>query len=338
SLLAACSTSRLFFPTVLLAVLIAVGLSLPSVAVAQSTAAEPSVTASSSPAPTTGALDVVRFLKEETVVTAIRHEQPISEAPSNIYVMTDEDIRHSGATDLPTLLRRIPGIDVMQVNGADFNVSARGDNQLTANKMLVLVDGRSIYDDVQGVVFWKAIPVTFPEIKRIEVLKGPASALYGFNAFDGVINIITKSPAEMRGATLQFGGGEVGTVTAAAVVAGTYGDLGYRLSAGRDQNNQWQQPEGLAFRSHKFNIQTEDGLSSQSRVKLAGGLVDIDRFDSLFSQGVLQPLAATIGYADVAYERPNFFLRSWWRGFDITSDSGIRPDPLLDNFIQIRFR
>src|SRR5437867_9730306 len=132
--------------------------------------------------------------EEETVSIAVRHEQPISQAPSNVYVITDEDIRQSGAIDLPTVLRRIPGIEVMQVTGGDFEVSARGDNELQANKMLVMVDGRSIFDDDEGFVFWKAIPATLPESKRIEVLKGPASSIYGFNAFDGVINIITKSP------------------------------------------------------------------------------------------------------------------------------------------------
>lgn len=97
-----------------------------------------------------GPIAALLLLEEETVVTAIRHEQPISEAPSNIYVIMDEDILHSGATDLPTLLRRIPGIEIMQTTGADFNVSARGNNQLLANKMQVLVDGRSIYVDARG--------------------------------------------------------------------------------------------------------------------------------------------------------------------------------------------
>ena len=123
--------------------------------------------------------EAIELIKEEESVSiASRHEQPISQAPSNVYVVTDEDIRQSGAIDLPTVLRRIPGIEVMQTSGADFNVSARGDNQTRANKMLVLLDGRSIYLDVQGEVLWKMIPVTLPEIKRIEVLKGPASALY----------------------------------------------------------------------------------------------------------------------------------------------------------------
>jgi iron complex outermembrane receptor protein len=131
-----------------------------------------------SPAVTTPAAvpvsEELELLKEEeTVSIATRYEQPISQAPSNVYVITDEDIRHSGATDIPTILRRVPGLDVMQVTGADFNVSARGDNQLFANKILVMVDGRSIYIDGQGLVFWKSLPVTLPEIKRIEVLKGP---------------------------------------------------------------------------------------------------------------------------------------------------------------------
>ena len=76
-------------------------------------------------------LDLIK--EEETVSIASRYEQPISQAPSNVYVITDEDIRHSGATDLPTVLRRVPGLEVMQMSGADFNVSVRGSNQPFAN-------------------------------------------------------------------------------------------------------------------------------------------------------------------------------------------------------------
>jgi iron complex outermembrane receptor protein len=186
------------------------------------------------------------YLKEETVSIASRYEQPISRAPSDVYVITDEDIKNSGATDIPTLLRRVPGMEVMQTNAADFNVSVRGNNQLAANKLLVLVDGRSIYVDQSGVVFWKLLPVTLTEIKRIEVLKGPASAVYGFNAFDGVVNIITKSPEEMRGTTLQVAGGEVGTLLTNAVHAGTSGNWGYRLSGGRIARRRHSMVNGLA--------------------------------------------------------------------------------------------
>jgi outer membrane receptor protein involved in Fe transport len=271
--------------------------------------------------------------EEETVSIASRYEQPISEAPADVYVITDDDIRQSGATDLPTVLRRVPGIEVMQTTGAEFNVSARGNNQLLANKMLVLVDGRSIFVDAQAVVYWKAIPVTLPEIKRIEVLKGPASAIYGFNAFDGVINIITKSPQEMKGTTLQFGGGEFGTISSAAIHGNTIGKFGYRLSVGHDQTAQWRNRDALAFRSNKFNLQTVYALSSDSKLSVSGGLVDANRFDGPLSSVSFNAATPALGYANVVYERPNFFLRTYWNRWD--DSVNILTNPLLANFLRI---
>ena len=271
--------------------------------------------------------------EEETVSIASRYEEPISQAPANVYVITDEDIRQSGATDLPTVLRRIPGIEVMQVTGADFNVSVRGDNQLTANKLLVMVDGRSIYVDTQGQVYWKAIPITLPEIKRIEVLRGPASVTYGFNAFDGIINIITKSPEEMRGTTLQFGGGNYGTISSAAIHAGTVGKFGYRLSVGHDQNQQWRNSDALAFRSNKFNVQTEYATSEDSKIHFSGGLVDVNRFDGTVTN--VSSLAETpaLGYAHIVYERPNFYLRGFWNNYADTVQT--LANPMLAPFLTI---
>ena len=274
--------------------------------------------------------------EEETVSIASRYEQPISQAPSNVHVITDEDIRHSGATDIPTILRRIPGIDVMQMSGADFNVSARGNNQPFANKMLVLVDGRSIYVDVQATVFWKAIPVTLPEIKRIEVLKGPAAAIYGFNAFDGVINIITKSPEEMKGTTLQFGGGELGTISSAAIHANKIGDFSYRLSIGRDQSQQWRDRDALAFRSNKFNIHTEYALPSDAKLLVSGGFVDVNRLDGQIGEIETLAIRPSLGYANASYERTNFFLRGWWSSYSDTPTVTI--NPLLANFIRVTDR
>ena len=270
--------------------------------------------------------------EEETVSIATRYEQPISQAPSNVYVITDEDIRHSGATDIPTVLRRVPGLDIMQVTGADFNVSARGDNQLFANKMLVMVDGRSVYIDGQGLVFWKALPVTLPEIKRIEVLKGPASVIYGFNAFDGVINIITKSAQELKGTTLQFGGGEYGTISSAAVHAGSAGNLDYRLSIGRDQNQQWRNRDALAFRSQKFNVQTQYAFSGDSVLRVAGGFIDTNRFDGPASNVLIPMSQVNQGYADVQYRFHGLTLRGWWQGNDLPVDSVTHP--LLAPFLR----
>ena len=271
--------------------------------------------------------------EEETVSIASRYEQPISQAASNVYVITDEDIRQSGATDLPTVLRRIPGMEVMQMSGTGYNVSVRGDNQASANKLLVLVDGRSMYVDVQGSMYWKAIPVTLPEIKRIEVIKGPASAVYGFNAFDGVVNIITKSPTEMKGTTLQFGGGTYGTISSAAIQAGTVDKFGYRLSLGHDQNQQWRNSSALAFRSDKFNVQTEYALSGESKITISGGLVNVNRYDGPIVDAFQLSTPFTDSYANVAYERPNFFVRTWWREWNASTDQ--ITTPALASFVHL---
>jgi iron complex outermembrane recepter protein len=259
--------------------------------------------------------------------------EPISESPSNVYIITDDDIRHSGAIDIPTALRSVPGIEVMQVTGADFNVSARGNNQLRANKMLVLVDGRSIYLDVQGEVLWKNIPVTLPEIKRIEVLKGPAGALFGFNAFDGVINIITKSAAELKGATVQFGGGEYGTISSSAVVGAVFGNWGLRLSTGHNQTNQWNSRDSLAFRNNLFNGQIEHHFSGDSKLTLQGGIVDSNRYFGPVVQNVVVNQQPMQRYTNLLYERRDFFIRGFWTG---TNQPGpVTANPLLSQFFQV---
>lgn len=272
-------------------------------------------------------MEELQFLKEETVSIAVRHEQPISKAPANVYVITDEDIRHSGASDLPTVLRRIPGLEVMQMTGAEFNVSVRGDNQLLANKLLILVDGRSIYIDAQGFLFWKSIPVTLPEIKRIEFLKGPAAAVYGFNAFDGVVNIITKSPEEIGGSILQIGGGEFGTINTAAIYGKRQGKFGYRVSAGYDHANQWEDQDAVAFRAYRFNIQTDYALTTASKVMVSGGVVDTNRFDGPVQRNINLSSSSTLPYVYVGYEQPESFLRFWWNQFD--AKSKILTNPVL---------
>jgi iron complex outermembrane recepter protein len=279
--------------------------------------------------------------EEETVSIASRYEQPISQAPSNVYVITDEEISHSGATDIPTILRGVPGLEVMQTTGADFNVSVRGNNQLQANKLLVMVDGRSVFNDAQGFFIWKMLPVTLPEIKRIEVLKGPASVVYGFNAFDGVINIITKSPEEIKGTTLQFGGGGLGTITSAAINAGTVGKLGYRLSVGRDQNQEWRSRDSLAFRSHKFNVQTDYHFGDSSKLTVSGGLIDANRLDGVMFENGLSQSTASQGYASIGYERPDFYIRSWWMQSTYNPDNLSHPilsNSLLGNLFRVTDR
>ena len=254
----------------------------------------------------------MEYLKEEQVVTASAKLQPLSQAPSNVYVITAEDIRHSGATDLPTILRRVPGMSVNQLSGFEFSVSARGNNQAFANKILLMVDGRSIYGDAQGVVDWLLLPVSFSEIKRVEVLKGPAAAIYGFNAFDGVVNIITKSPDEMKGTTTQVGAGEYGTIRSSAVHANRLNQIGYRLSIGHDQNQQWRDRNALSYRSDRFNGLVEYHATDQLAIRLEGGLIRTNPSDLVSSDVINIKSDNTISYARASVEHQDYFVRATW--------------------------
>jgi iron complex outermembrane recepter protein len=277
--------------------------------------------------------DELLFLREETVVTANWRAQPISEAPSNVYVISAADIQQSGATDLPTLLRRVPGLSVIEMSGGDFNVAMRGNNQQRANRVLLLIDGRSSYVDTQGLVPWKTLPVSLLEIKQIEVLKGPASVIYGFNAFDGVINIITKDPRDMAGTTLQAGAGEYGTVRSAAIHGGQAGSVGYRLSVGHDQQQQWRDRNALAFRADRINGLMTHQLHDGGMLRFEGGTIHTNRHD--FSSGEFMRVNApyTLSYARAGYERHNFFVHGFWSQNNLTANNEVFP--VLAPFVRI---
>jgi iron complex outermembrane receptor protein len=126
-------------------------------------------------------------------VTSVgRKAQQLSKAPAAVFVLTAEDIRRSGATCIPEALRWVPGLTVLRVDGRSWVVSARGSARLYANKMLVMIDGRSLYTPLFSGVVWDAINVPLQEIERIEVVRGPGAVMWGPNAVDGVINIITR--------------------------------------------------------------------------------------------------------------------------------------------------
>ncbi|HVG60381.1 MAG TPA: TonB-dependent receptor [Hyalangium sp.] len=177
---------------------------------------------------------------EERVVTASRRAQSSLEAPNATTVITAEDIRLSGATSLVDLLRRVPGADVMAMGVGSANFSMRGFNQRIANKVLVLVDGRSEYQDFLGMTIWSSMPIELEEIDRIEVIRGPGSALYGANAMLGVVNIITRAPGfGRRQIHAMVGAGN--TVSGSFVSYGAASSLRYRLSVGYGQMDRWSQ-------------------------------------------------------------------------------------------------
>jgi iron complex outermembrane receptor protein len=141
------------------------------------------------------------------VTSVARREQKLSQSASAIYVITQEDIRRSGATTIPDALRMAPGVHVGQMDGNKWIVSIRGFHGRFANKLLVMIDGRSVYSPVFGGVYWEANDLLLEDVDRIEVIRGPGATLWGSNAVNGVINIITRHTRETQGLTASAGGG-----------------------------------------------------------------------------------------------------------------------------------
>src|ERR1700709_605566 len=127
------------------------------------------------------------------VTSVSKREQKLSRTAAAVFVITQEDIRRSGATNIPDLLRMAPGVDVEQIDANAWAISVRGFNSRYANKVLVLIDGRTVYSPVFSGVDWDQIGMPLDNIDRIEVIRGPGATVWGANAVNGVISIITKS-------------------------------------------------------------------------------------------------------------------------------------------------
>ena len=149
----------------------------------------------------------IEDLMNMEVSSASKKEQSVSRTAAAIYVLTQEDIRRAGMTSVPELLRMVPGMDVAQINANNWAISARGFNGRFANRLLVLIDGRSLYSPDFAGVFWQIQQLMLKDIDRIEVIRGPGATLWGANAVNGVINIITKKAIDTQGAVVTVGGG-----------------------------------------------------------------------------------------------------------------------------------
>jgi len=180
-------------------------------------------------------------LAQVEITSVSKRPEPLSDAPAAVYVITSDDIHRSGATSLAEALRLAPNLEVARVNSQMYNISSRGLNSVNAsNKLLVLIDGRSVYTPFFSSVFWDQQAVMLADVERIEVISGPGGTLWGANAMNGVINVITKSAADTQGGLVDAKvgdfvrsvdgrwGGKLGDI-------GTY--RGYALGFGEDHTD-----------------------------------------------------------------------------------------------------
>ena len=149
----------------------------------------------------------VEELFQVQVTSVGRKAQQLSKAPAAVFVLTAEDIRRSGATTIPEALEYVPGMTVLAIDGRSWVVSARGSARLYADKILVMIDGRSLYNPLFSGIIWDSIDVPLSDVERIEIVRGPGAVMWGPNAVNGVINIITKSTKATTGGSASAGAG-----------------------------------------------------------------------------------------------------------------------------------
>jgi len=178
-------------------------------------------------------------------VTILRGHDTLSKTPAAISVVTADDIRRSGAMNIPEALRQVPGMEVAQVNSSEWAVSARGFNDEFANKLLVLQDGRTVYSPLFSGVFWDTPGTMMEDIDRIEVIRGPGSTAWGANAVNGVINVITKNARDTQGWLTSAGAGNIDQGFINARYGGQFGsNVYYRVYGTYQNNDSFPQPNG----------------------------------------------------------------------------------------------
>jgi len=218
----------------------------------------------------------IEDLMNVEVTSVSKKEQKLSRTASAVFVITQEDIRRSGATNIPDVLRMVPGVEVAQINANTWAISARGFNAEFSNELLVTVDGRNVYTPTFGGVFWDALDMPLENIERIEVIRGPGGSVWGANAVNGVINIITKKAGETAGAMVTAGGGNVdqgfGTVQYGGAAEGT----DYRVWSKFFNQDQFPgtngQDGGDGWNVLRGGFRTDSTLTAKDGLTFEGGL------------------------------------------------------------------
>ena len=272
-------------------------------------------------------------LMDLEVTSVTRMESTVGESPAAVSVISQEDIRRSGATTIAELFRRVPGMNVARIDNNKWAVSARGFNDRFANKLLVQRDGRTIYDPIFAGVIWNAVDYPLDDIERIEVIRGPGASLWGANAVNGIINIITKSASNSRGGLFSAGGGTPEGKFGALRYGGALDDkTDYRVYAkGFEREKQFSQlgdtHDGwngastgmrLDWRQNDLNTVTVQGDFLQSD---AGSqdpdLMMTPPFISLVANTSVSKSGNVLGrWTHVTDEQSSWSLQAYWAGFD----------------------
>jgi iron complex outermembrane receptor protein len=258
----------------------------------------------------------IEDLMNVKVTSVSAKEQKLSRTASAVFVITPEDIRRSGATNIPDLLRMVPGLDVAQINSNSWAVSSRGLNDEFGDELLVLLDGRTVYTPTFGGVFWDVLDLPFENIERIEVIRGPGGSNWGANAVNGVINIITKKAGQTSGTTVVAGGGNIDHGFVTTQYGGNLGkSTDFRVYSKYFNQDHFPdltgQNGGDGWHTLRGGVRTDSILSMKDTLMFQGDLFTALQGDSV----VFLPSVTSPGLVDAPKQSgvSGGFLQSAWK-------------------------
>jgi len=266
-------------------------------------------------------------LKNVEIISVSKKPEKISDVGAAVFVISAEDIRRSGVTSIPEALRMAPGVQVARIGPTDWAVTIRGLNQQFSNNILVLIDGRSVYTPIFSGVFWDIQDTVLEDIERIEIIRGPGGTVWGANAVNGVINIITKKAKDTSGglltvlagtqegqsATVRYGG-KSGENTFYRVYAKHFNRDQFDMSAADCNNSDFPEDNWRSLRSG-FRADTESESDSLTLL----GEVFANRYDAEFCRILLSP-PYTLLQEDVSESAGGHLMGRWQHNISETSD------------------
>jgi iron complex outermembrane receptor protein len=313
---------------------------------------------------------------EDIVVTASKTESSVVNAPVSISVITAADLAAAPVQNFGDILRTVPGMNVIQMSARDVNVTSREPTNTLSNSQLALVDGRTIYLDFFGLILWDFVPTNSDEIKQIEVVRGPASVVWGANAMTGVVNIITKSPREMEGGSVMVQGGGFSRDAGSTAGEGSGGIFGiqaefaqapsdrisYRLGGGYYYSDAYPRPIGTVpiaqnpadptnvvgggpyppypnagTKQPRFDARLDQELDNGGRLTYEGGYAGTS---GIINSGIgpfsIQP-GSYLAFGRVAYNQNAFKLAAYGNFVDAKAPNLLQVDAATLQPLQLNF-
>ena len=259
-------------------------------------------------------------------VTASRVEQPLLDAPVAVSVVDRGQIETTAADNYADLLRGLPGVHAVQTSASDVMIRSRGATRLTENSQLVLLDGRTMYNDYSGYVIWDFLPVSMDELEAVDVVRGPGSSVWGANARSGVIQLRTRPPRDLQGGYVTASAGERGARGVTARWGSMAGPWSYKISGGWFQQDPWPRdnlmpdgspvPFGYVYENHPTRQPKLDGRMDrdfgEATLSLRGGYSGTQ---GVFHSGIgpfqIEP-GSHVDYVEGDYTRGGFTAKAYW--------------------------